>query len=163
MKRLPDDVKKVRGTLRKDRTTSQSARTSGARKVRVSAQVPRPPAGSSRDVRAFYRRHALTLAKSGRLTEDDWPAFSLLAQTYAIAAEAVRVIATEGYFRFDENKVQRKHPALQVHRDAAQTFARLASRFGMTPKDRENMPDDEPGDALAQALFAAATGGSSDD
>lgn len=158
MKRLPDSVKKARGTLRKDRTTSQTVRTSGARKVRVAAQVPRPPAGSSRDVRAFYRRHALALVRAGRLTDDDAPAFALLAQTYAIAAEAVRVIGAEGYFRRDSEGVQRRHPAIQVHRDAAQTFARLASRFGMTPKDRESMNDDAPGDDLAQALFAAATG-----
>lgn len=159
MKRLPDSVKKARGTLRKDRTRSASGRTTDAQKVRVGAQTPRPPAGSSRDVRAFYRQHAVRLTKGGRLTEDDWPAFALLAQTYAIAAEAVRMIAEEGYFRKDSEGVQRRHPAIMVHRDAAQTFARLASRFGMTPKDRDTMPEDEPGDALAKALFAAATGG----
>lgn len=160
MNRLPDDVKKVRGTLRKDRAGTARGRTSRAKKVRVATQVPRPPAGSSRDVRAFYRRHALALVEAGRLTDDDAPAFALLAQTYAIAAEAMRVIGAEGYFRRDENDVQRRHPAIQVHRDAAQTFARLASRFGMTPRDRESMTDTPIGDELAQALFAAATGGS---
>lgn len=163
MKRIPDSVKKSRGTYRKDRAVSQAAGTTAAPRVRVVANVPRPPAGSSKDVRAFYRQHAARLVEAGRLTDDDAPAFALLAQTYAIGAEAMRVIGAEGYFRRDENGVQRRHPAIQVHRDAAQTFARLGARFGMMPKDRDKPADDSPGDALAKALFAAATGATPDD
>jgi P27 family predicted phage terminase small subunit len=155
MQRKSDAEKKIAGTWRKDRAQT-------AARVTFASKVVKPPRGANADVRAFYRRHAQALVDKGLLTEADESAFQLMAESYAIAREAWRVVQKEGFFRRDENDVQRRHPGIQVHRDALATFTRLAAHFGLTPKARGELKHDgapDPGHSLASELFAIAAGG----
>jgi P27 family predicted phage terminase small subunit len=154
MQRKSDAEKKVAGTWRKDRARA-------AAQVTFARKVVKAPRGANADVRLFYRRHAQSLTEKGRLTEADESAFQLMAEAYAISCEAWRVVQKEGFFRFDENHVQRKHPAIQVHRDALGTFMRLAAHFGLTPKARGEIRDTGTPDTaseLANELWGALKG-----
>lgn len=148
MKRESLATKNVRGTLRKDRARKALGLPQPAKKRATPRKVtptpsapeatigPQPPPGSTPIVIGFYQTYVPLLMAENRLDPADYAAFELMAQTYGMAAEALRKVSKEGYFRLDENKVQRKHPGIQVHRDATMTFVRLASRFGLTPLDR---------------------------
>lgn len=150
MKRERLATKAQRGTLRPSRARkSLGLQSPGASSAASepgvgtssapAAHVPDAPRDANADVKAFYARYAGILVKLGRLDEGDHAAFELLSDVYATACAARRAIQRDGHFRLDENKVLRRHPAIQVQRDAVQTFTRLASRFGLTPADREGM------------------------
>lgn len=145
-RRVDDETKRARGTWRADR--AKPARPIAA------AKSPKPPPGADPDVRRFYREHAARLASDGRLTPADWPAFALMAEAWADARAARRKLATDGRFRFDENHVERKSPALMVWREAAAAYGRLAREFGMTPAARERIgaPAPDDGSALTREL-----------
>jgi P27 family predicted phage terminase small subunit len=150
-KRLPDHIKAARGTLRKDRTQ-------GAARVTFDNKLTTAPRGASAEVRRFYREHAPALARKGLLTEADAATFRLMAESYGIACEAMKTLQTEGVFRQDTNGAWRRHIAVAVHRDATQTFLRLADRFGLNPKSRDSLRDvtqPDP-DSLTQAFFKKA-------
>ena len=155
MKRERLATKARRGTVRPDRARKQlglpprdkDSDAAPPSKPAPAGHVPVPPANANNDVKAFYRTYAAVLVGQGRLDDVDHASFELLADVYATACAARRAIEKDGHFRLDENKVLRRHPAIQVQRDAIQTFARLASRFGLTPADREGMATPrKPGD-----------------
>ena len=185
MKRESLATKNVRGTLRKDRARKALGLPQPAKKRATPRKVtptpsapeatigqqpspsapeatigPQPPLLSTPVVVSFYRTYVPLLMAEKRLEPSDYAAFELMAQTYGMAAEALRIVSVEGYFRYDENLVQRKHPGIQVHRDATMTFVRLASRFGLTPLDRErNKPpksddDEDPFEAFVREKLA---------
>lgn len=81
----------------------------------------------------FWKAHAARLHRAERLKEDDVPLFLLLAQAYGMALESQQKILDEGLFRQDENSVTRRHPAVQVHRDAVAMYGKIAERFGLSP------------------------------
>jgi len=158
-------TKARRGTVRPDRARKQlglpprdkdadAAPPAPPAKPAPAGHVPVPPAKANNDVKAFYRTYAAVLVGQGRLEDVDYASFELLADVYATACAARRAIEKDGHFRLDENKVLRRHPAIQVQRDAIQTFARLAARFGLTPADREGMAKPRtPGDVDPLEVF----------
>lgn len=173
MKRVRLATKVQRGTVRPDRARKQlgipprdkvadAAPPASPANPAPAGRVPVPPANANNDVKAFYRTYAAVLVRQGRLEEVDHASFELLADVYATACAARRAIEKDGHFRLDENKVLRRHPAIQVQRDAVQTFARLAARFGLTPADREGMAkprtpgDDDPLDVFLRGRLTQA-------
>lgn len=115
----------------------------------------RPPAELNDYGRRFWKSHARRLFDAGRLAEDDVPLFVLLAISYGQALEAQAKIEAEGLFRQDENGVTRRHPAVQVQRDASAAFSRIGQHFGLSPRVRrvdKIMDGDGAGDELDKFL-----------
>ena len=84
-----------------------------------------------------WRELAPLLIQHDLLTTADLALFTQLCVAFEIATEARQTMNDEGLFRLDEEGVQRKHPGMQVWRDATATYARLANEFGLSPAARE--------------------------
>ena len=103
-------------------------------------KMPKKPRGVLlKEARRVWEDIAPTLFKMGALESIDYPTFSIMLEHYALAIRAAETIREEGLFRFDENGVQRKHPAAQVLRDNSQQYRQYIKEFGLSPKARENM------------------------
>ena len=98
------------------------------------------PRGLGKHGRRFWRNTIPRLAELGLIDADaDAPKLELLAQHYELSQSAWETAQREGFFRLDENKVTRRHPALQVHSDSAAAFRMLASEFGIGALPRERL------------------------
>ena len=89
--------------------------------------------------RKFWREHSDKLVSLGILTQADGGAFLALCQAYELMVVAWLKAREEGVFRQDENNVTRRHPAIQVWRDAQAAFLRSCQAFGLTPVARESL------------------------
>lgn len=127
--RKPTQLKRLTGTYRADRGVAKEADPDTAVKLRT-------PKGLSKHAAAFWRRYAADLAALGLATEPDLPALQLMAMTWGIALDAAELVARDGLTRLDENSIERKHPAIQIFRDACQGYKQWATEFGMTPLAR---------------------------
>ena len=111
--RLPDEVKRMRGTLRHSRTNPDAPRP-------PAALVPPPPRELTVYEQRVWRRLARELAP-GVFTTSDYTAFRLLVSAVAAA----------------------EHPAPETpptaHLGACKLAASLLQRFGMDPGSREKV------------------------
>ena len=131
----PSALKKLRGS--EPRYINEDAPDPGGAPV-----MPRGVLG--RHGRKFWRDHAGQLVDLGILTSADGGAFLALCQSYELMLEAWAKVQAEGVFRQDENNVTRKHPGIQVWRDALTSFLKLAAQFGLTPVAREGLNIEAP-------------------
>ena len=169
-KPIPKAVKELQSTrkgatdLREVNAKRAQSRARAARTVnkepRPAAVLASPPAGATftnavdakTSIRRAYKRTAKSLLKVGLLDEQDKQALMLMSMHYVIALRAFGEM--EALTRDDENGVTRKHPLLQVIRDASEMFKGYAAEFGMTPSSRERLalnPEDE-GDPFERFL-----------
>lgn len=106
---------------------------------RVSVRMPR----YVRDVpeaRRFWREHVHTLEDYGRLEAIHRQTFARLCLTYARIRDFEQRIALEGAVLEGPRGGKAKHPLLTPLRQAEQSFAELASRFGLDPKSAMRLP-----------------------
>jgi P27 family predicted phage terminase small subunit len=104
----------------------------------------------------LWRGVAGELVRLGLLTVVDVPAFRLMCEEYGIALEAARQVETEGLWTVDAQGVAKKHPVVQVLRDATSTFRMYAVEFGMTPSSRGRLHmEGEDQDDFMSLLFGA--------
>ena len=127
--RTPSQLKKLTGTYRRDRAPAKEAEPDAAVNLRT-------PKGLSKHAAAFWRRYAADLAALGLVTGPDLPAFTLMAASYGICLDALELIARDGLTREDELGIERRHPAIQILRDASLAYRQWATEFGMTPLAR---------------------------
>lgn len=95
----------------------------------------------------FYQRYAPSIRALTKAGETDEAKLQAMALSWGFAMDAAKVASQEGVIQLDEQKVKRKHAALQVYRDNMMLFDKLSGQFGMSPEDRAR-------------LFAAEAGGS---
>lgn len=126
-------------------------------------RVPAPPAALPADARALWKRLAPGLRASGRLRDEQLPAFELLCTHFALARAAAKKIATDGPTAKDERGLPRKHPAHQVMREHSEAFRQFTDRFGLTPKSRAAAAAKTAPKALAALLLGGAEGVDDDD
>ncbi|MFN2363171.1 MAG: phage terminase small subunit P27 family [Halarsenatibacteraceae bacterium] len=101
-------------------------------------EMPKKPRGVLlKEARQVWNDIAPILFDMGALDSIDYPTFAIMLEHYALAIRAAETIREEGLFRFDENGVQRKHPATQVLRDNSQQYRQYLKEFGLSPKARE--------------------------
>ena len=130
---------------------------------------PQPPEWLSPDAFAEWERLAPDLIRKGVLTSWDVEEFAAWCDAVARRAEAARHLDAEGmvveYPVFDRNGAQQEsgRPAknlwLSVWKDANDVAARRASRFGLTPSDRTQLPAhaQDVGGASADKFFSDFT------
>ena len=104
--------------------------------------APDPPDDLSGPALEVFQRAVQQLDPVGLLTKADGPALTLAARMYAIAMLALDELEADGVTTTDEahGGEARKHPAWQVAREAALTFERFGSDFGLTPRSRHQLP-----------------------
>ena len=118
---------------------------------------------ASLDGHAARRRRpgwlAPLLAGAGLLSPAYMPGFLLLLHHLDISHQALDLIKRDGLTRCDENKVERKHPALQIFRDNSAAARQWIAQFGMTPSSRSGLTVPEPEmPSLADVLFEMVKG-----
>ncbi len=99
----------------------------------------RAPAILGKEGRKLWKDLAPLLIEHDLLTSGDLALFTQLCIAHEIAIEARQTMKDEGLFRRDEEGVQRKHPGVQVWRDALMAYAKLAGEFGLSPAAREKL------------------------
>ena len=145
---LPQEIKKLRGTLRKDRANGK--------RLKVTDGVLRVPDGTPKPVAVVFRRLVRELGATGILKPIDTTLLLQLATAIHVSTVAAAEIANGGAVREDAAHAGRlsKSPWFQIWRDSAATVRSLSAHFGLSPSDRERltMPDDDEPDELAQLL-----------
>lgn len=111
---------------------------------------PQPPDWLSAEALACWERLAPSLIERGVLTPWDVEEFASYCDAVALRAEAAGHLAEEGTVVeapvFDRNGTQQpagrptKNIWASVWKDANDVAARRASRFGLTPSDRTQLP-----------------------
>lgn len=110
-----------------------SSATSTTARAAAPFKAPRPPAGMGRHGRRLWRELYGELVGLGLLTTSDVASFSLLCFSYDVAVTTFQQATKEGFVVSDGRGQHRKHPALQISRDATATYQRLAREFALTP------------------------------
>ncbi len=87
----------------------------------------------------FYDWLAKLLGEVGVTTELDRPAFYVMADAWADFRRAEEILDKEGLMTVDERGLPRKHPMIQVKRDAREALYRYLGTFGLTPGDRSRI------------------------
>lgn len=157
----PTAVKKLEG--------NPGHRALPSNEPRYDAASDRAPTGMSEDARKLWHQIAHDVIGAGVLRSVDVPAFTLMAEHYALAMEAAREIAAMVAARaagdaekrlsplltVDSNGNERKTPLLQVFRDNAAAYRAFAAEFGLTPSSRAriHVQGDADQPSLADELF----------
>lgn len=128
----PNEIKKLTGSKHYNPDEPRMPKTANLRM----------PRGLSRDAQRFWRRYATILSESGVLTAGDLATFELCCKSYGVACEAYREIQEQGLTTVDKNGSVRKHPLLQVFRDATRQYTQLAALFGLDPANRSRLKVD---------------------
>lgn len=140
---LPDNVKHIRGTFRKDR--------SNPNQPKVEPRIPSPhPKLLSTEERFHYWRLARILSRMKVLAESDVVTLELgaifLAAFYK-AKEDLKDGKTYEVQTREGSIVIKKKPQISMMNEAFQNAMVLLSRFGLTPADRTRLkvlPDPKP-------------------
>ena len=96
-------------------------------------RVPAPPAHLSEHGVKMWRALYRELYAADLIAKVDMMSFEMLIGSYDTWRQAQDAIAAHGVLVEDGRGGLRKSPMLQVARDSATTFTRLADRFGLTP------------------------------
>jgi len=124
---------------------------SGGRKVDQNTPKPKPiaphyPIWLTDAAKDEWKKLAPELEKLGILSSIDGPVFAVFCQAISNFRAATLEIKREGIMLTGARK--RKHPALQIQRDAAGIIRQYAAEFGLTPSSRTRLsiPDQVPDD-----------------
>lgn len=99
-----------------------------------------PPRGLPKHSRAFWKKYAPVLDRTGTLTEADVPAWTVLCNTWNTICQADQEIADKGLLipgaRGNEYV---KNPAISILNAARQQFRLQCQAFGLDPFSRERL------------------------
>ncbi|MCU1680848.1 MAG: phage terminase, small subunit, family [Amycolatopsis sp.] len=117
----------------------------GDRKDRINDAEPVPPTSditcpdwASGQARGIWERLAPGLEASGVLTAWDTDAFLVLCEALARYKSATQLVNGSALLVQGGSGLM-KNPALQIQAEAERTFLTFASRFGLTPSDRQSI------------------------
>ena len=139
---LPDEVKAMRGTLRKCRISKPEAEA-------VSRGVPKPvtkaapPSWLSDDARKIFDRTARMLISWKVLTKLDIPLLAAYAAAYANLKRAYGDIENgPGYFTTtmtNNGESVKLHPAAKLFKDSLDVVNKVGAQFGLSPVSRRQI------------------------
>lgn len=150
--RIADEIKAVRGTLRKDRIQPPG----------IDAPpldgIPPPPPSLPPDAAAYWREQAAYLHEVGILKRVDLAALEHLALAYAVSKatlNAIGRISAGGELSDDDIRSLRN--LNQVAKTTAQIFRDMSAEFGFTPQSRQKIviPPPPREKSLAERLLKA--------
>jgi len=141
---LPDEVKVIRGTFRRDRSSSDQPTPE--------KNIPKPHSGFlSKNARFHYWRLARILNKMKVLSESDVVTLELASIHLANFYEANQKLEEEGKTYTVTSRegsiVHKKRPEWAIRNESYILAAGLLSKFGLTPSDRTKvkvLPEPEP-------------------
>lgn len=128
----PTNVKKVIGTLRKDRVLSNEWTPT---KLKT---IPAPPDGHNFDEQSvsIWYLHLCAMAEAHIMTDVDIPQFFIYVTAVQQHRKMTKEIATEGETLINDKGIPFINPKIRIAKMASDTIVRLAGEFGFTPSSR---------------------------
>lgn len=138
-KKLPAELKEARGTNRASREIDYI-------KPAVVNEVPSLPRGVELDDMAMNVWYDVTqkLAPFGALKETDLYTLAAFCDATSRYWQAAADIKRQGIVITTENGAQKKNPAIDVQSAAFQQMVKGWALFGLSPVDRQNVPNEAP-------------------
>jgi P27 family predicted phage terminase small subunit len=155
---LPTAIKKLRGTLRKDRTNQAEPAT-----LPMSSLAA--PTWLDDDGRKAFRRLARQSSALRVLSESDLPLLALLADQWAIYLGARKFLKDQGSdvytLRSPDGDVRsiQPFPQVAIRNKAALAIARLSAEFGLSPASRSRVNASAKPEGPADELEGYLVGG----
>lgn len=97
---------------------------------------PGPPGHLSSKATALWR----SIVDRYELEDEELATLTLALEAWDIAQTARRTLGREGQMIEDRFGQTKPHPAIQVHRDALASWARLTSQLGIPADPADNRP-----------------------
>ncbi|MCG8453436.1 MAG: phage terminase small subunit P27 family [Spirochaetales bacterium] len=147
--RLPSEVKRARGTYRKDRTSPNEPRANKPPKIKV-------PDYLDKYGRSFYRYAYREMDQMGILSSSDLKTIECTSISYSMMRNALDAIEDKGglaaYIATAENS--QKTPQLSILNKAQEQYLRFSSKLGLNPVDRGRIEieEKEESDPMASLL-----------
>lgn len=101
--------------------------------------APEMPAGLGKDGEALWRLVVAELTRRGTVEQCDGPALEAYCRAWQRHQDAVRDIEDWGPFYSNSRGDRIKHPGFQVIKDCVAIMNTYEAKFGMTPRDRQNL------------------------
>jgi P27 family predicted phage terminase small subunit len=127
--KVPNELKKLRGTYRADRDNQPAA---GERLT----ESPKPPDTMSLSAKQEWKALAPVLVELGTLCLADLRAFEQLCETLATQTALQAVIEAEGVLLKTGTGSYKTNPAMRSLETARNQAKALYTEFGLTPKAR---------------------------
>ena len=111
--------------------------------------APEMPRDLGRDGEARWREVISELTRRGDIEQVDGAALAVYCRAWQRHEDARRDIADYGLFYNNSRGDRIKHPGVQVINDAIKVMHVYEAKFGLTPRDRQNLgvvaPDPDEG------------------
>jgi P27 family predicted phage terminase small subunit len=131
--RVPNEVKKLRGTFRNDRAHEEVS-------TQRPAKVPSPPAGMSEPEKKVWRELARTLHEMGVLAKSDLYQLKMLVEAMVFLQVCKNDISTNGLkLELEDQHGNNKiitNPATVAYQQQTKTVNAMMQQFGLTPVSR---------------------------
>ena len=124
----PTILKKLSGTLRKDRTN--------ASEPKPEPLLPASPSHLSKEARKYWKESYKLLSDTGILTKTDEDSLALFCETKARWIHAKERLAKDGPVIIAQSGFPVQNPYLQIMNKAHEQMMKLLVEFGMTPAAR---------------------------
>jgi len=136
---VPDSLKMIRGTFRKDRVNKNAPNPA--------LVCPKPSKSLNNKEKKVWNELAPMLFNLGVLTEMDVVALTLLCRDLAMYQECIATIKKEGrvikMVGSQGQIVHKVNPCYTIHRQLADSILQMLREFGMTPASRMKIVVDE--------------------
>ncbi|MDG4826032.1 phage terminase small subunit P27 family [Asanoa sp. WMMD1127] len=116
---------------------------------------PLPPADLEGEAFAEWSRIVSFLDKAGRIESIDHAALVVYCASWAAFNDARQALAKYGTLVEGRDGLLVKNPAAQIMKDSAAIMLNYGSKFGFTPRDRQNLgitSDPGEGDSFEKEL-----------
>lgn len=147
MRKKPTQLKKIEGTLRKDRANHREPKPKPADSLE-------PPIKLDSHGRAFWDYHAAKLKGLGLLTECDTYSLAIACEWWSVHRRALEGLKTDLVHSTDSNG-ECCRPELTAAKQAFGNLQTLMQRFGLDPQSRSkiSVPTPEDKDPIGELYF----------
>ena len=135
-KRLPSNLKILRGTNQKCRMNPDEAEPESA--------LPAPPEHLTSEALVEWGRVSQELYELGLLSRIDRSALAAYCQSYSRWVDAERTVAKSGLLIKTSNGNVIQNPAVGIANKALEMMHKFLSEFGMTPSARAKVRAEKP-------------------
>ena len=131
MRKLPTNIKRLKGTLRPHRENQQE--------VQPEACLPPCPSFLSDEAKKEYRRLGRELLALRLISKVDRAALAMYCELYSKWSQAELMLKTEGLMTSTPNGYEQPSPWYAIAKQSMEMMMKLTSEFGMTPASRSRV------------------------
>lgn len=138
-KRIPDEIKKLKGTAQKCRLAKTPA-TNNAMGVMI--VPPKPPTWLDKQARKIFSVKAAQLSLVGIVTPFDVELLSAYAASMSLVVQASTEIQSQGITIIHATKtgvVTVSNPAIKIMNDNIKVINQIGAQFGFSPSSRASI------------------------